>query len=216
MSGRTRGVRHPTPGARATNESAASGSSVSQLLAENRSDSEELEEEGEWPNPTNAQVIDGVVFPLAADLAKRSTAKRTKDTKWSTTMEEKLAAVVYSVKAHLNTDIAKYKKWDLVKAKLVADRDFLTVEGLADKSSQAFEVKFKALMKHFMTSHSIENEGANLSGLDGDTLSSFNRLDNTLYAMALEVWEQDDSKRERNRRRIRNTMRPFFPTTQQR
>jgi len=198
MSGRTRRVRHPTPGARATNESAASGSSASQFLAENRSDSEELDEEGEWPNSTNAQVIDGVVFPLAADLAKRSTAKRTKDTKWSTTMEEKLAAVVYSLKAHLNTDIAKYKKWDLVKAKLVADRDFLTVEGLADKSSQAFEVKFRALMKHFMTSHSIENEGANLSGLDGDTLSSFNRLDNTLYAMALEVWEQDDSKKEKS------------------
>jgi hypothetical protein len=125
MSGRTRGVRNPTPGARPTNESAASVSSASQVLAENRSDSEELEEEGEWPNPNHAQVIDGVVLPLAADLAKRSTAKRTKDTKWSTTMEEKLAAVVYSVKAHLNTDIAKYKKWDLVKAKLVADRDFL-------------------------------------------------------------------------------------------
>ena len=170
MSGRTCGVRRPTPGARATNESGASSSSASQRLAQsgNRSDSEELEEESlfhadnsaelEWPNPTNAQVVDGVVVPLASDLAKKSTAKRTGGTKWSTTIEEKLAATVYSLKAHLNTDIAKYKKWDLVKAKLVVDRDFSTVAGLADKSSQAFEVKFKGLMKHFMTSHSIENE----------------------------------------------------------
>jgi hypothetical protein len=41
-------------------------------------------------------------------------------------------------------------------------------------------------MKNFMNSHSIDKEGANLSGLDGDTLSSFNRVDNALYAMALE------------------------------
>ena len=113
-------------------------------------------------------------------------------------MEEKLLAIVYSMKAHVNTDVPKYKKWDLVKAKLIADRDFESVDGLAEKISQAYEVKFKALMKSFMTSHSIENEGANLSGLDGDVLSNFNRKDNCLYAMALEVWEQDDSKKEKS------------------
>ena len=150
-----------------------------------------------WPNPANAQVVDGVVVPLAADLAKKSTAKRTKDTKWTAAMEEKLVNAVYGLKTHANTDIAKYKKWDLVKAKLVSDRDFAAVEGLAEKSSQAFEVKFKSLMKSFVNSHSIDKEGANLSGLDGDTLSSFNRVDNALYAMALECWEQDDSKREK-------------------
>ena len=212
MSARTRGIRRPTPGARPPNESGASSTLSTQNLAPsgNRSDSDEGEEQKEesifggdhnavmdWPNPTNAQVVDGVVVPLAADLAKKSTAKRTKDTKWTAAMEEKLVNAVYGLKAHANTDIGKYKKWDLVKAKLVSDRDFAAVEGLAEKSSQAFEVKFKSLMKNFMNSHSIDKEGANLSGLDGDTLSSFNRVDNALYAMALECWEQDDSKREK-------------------
>jgi hypothetical protein len=86
---------------------------------------------------------------------------------------------------------------------LIADRDFQNVEGLADKTSQAYEVKFKALMKAFMTSHSIENEGANLSGLDGDVLSNFNQKDNCLYAMALEAWEQDDSKKEKSEKEKR-------------
>jgi len=130
MSGRTRGVRNPTPGARPTNESAASVSSASQVLAENRSDSEELEEEGEWPNPNHAQVIDGVVLPLAADLAKRSTAKRTKDTKWSTTMEEKLAAVVYSVKARIRLSAVRYNFWDLAQLRLSPER--LLIEGLGN------------------------------------------------------------------------------------
>ncbi len=139
MSGRTRGIRRPTPGARAPNESGAFSTLSSQNSApsDNRSDSDEGEEQSEesifggdhnavmdWSNPTNAQVVDGVVVHLAADLAKKSTAKHTKDTKWTAAMEEKLVSAVYGLKAHANTDIAKYKKSDSVKAKLVSDRDF--------------------------------------------------------------------------------------------
>jgi len=149
------------------------------------------------PQPNNSQIVGGVVVPLAIDLAKKSTAKHTKDTKWTTAMEEKLVSTVYAMKAHIITDVSKNKKWEQVKAKIVEDRDFAAVEGLAEKTGQAFEVKFKALMKKFMASHSIDKEGANLSGLDGDVLSHFNRVDNCLYAMALEQWEQDESKKEK-------------------
>jgi len=72
------------------------------------------ETEDEFPTPSNALIVDGIVIPAAGDLAKKSTAKRTKDIKWTTAMEEKLLAAVFSKKAHINTDIPKYKKWDLV------------------------------------------------------------------------------------------------------
>ena len=81
MPGRTRGVRHPTPGARPPNEPIASSTSMAQTLApsDRRSDSnddgEEKEEnfspvpaetEDEFPNSSNALVVDGIVIPVAA------------------------------------------------------------------------------------------------------------------------------------------------------
>ena len=125
MSGRTtRGIRHPTTGARSAVEASASSTSSQQILAQpgHRSDSDD-EEEGkedsqfyvdptnaDWPQPLNSQIVGGVVVPLATDLAKKSTAKHTKDTKWTTAMEEKLVAAVYAMKAHIITDVAKNKK----------------------------------------------------------------------------------------------------------
>ena len=81
-------------------------------------DSEEEDEEeqkddsmtnDDWPNTANSQIVGGIVVPLAVDLAKKSTAKHTKDTKWTAAMEEKLVTNVYAMKAHIITDIPKHK-----------------------------------------------------------------------------------------------------------
>ena len=87
-------------------------------------------------------------------------------------MEEKLVSTVLAEKAYIKTDITMAKKFDIVKAKLILDRDFMSIVGMADKSGQAFEKKFKTLLKSFKTRHALDSEGANLSGLDGDTLAT--------------------------------------------
>ena len=110
-------------------------------------------------------------------------------------MEEKLVGTVLAEKAYIKTDITMAKKFDIVKAKLILDRDFMSIVGMADKSGQAFEKKFKTLLKSFRTRHALDTEGANLSGLDGDTLVNMNRLDSALYAISLEIEHADEKRR---------------------
>ena len=110
-------------------------------------------------------------------------------------MEEKLVSTVLAEKAYIKTDITMAKKFDIVKAKLILDRDFMSIAGMADKSGQAFEKKFKTLLKSFRTRHALDSEGANLSGLDGDTLANMNRLDSALYAISLEIEHADEKRR---------------------
>jgi len=112
--------------------------------------------------------------------------KKTQDVKWTPTMEEKLIAVVIRERAYMRTDISKDNKFEIVKSKLLLDRDFNTLDGMAEKTGQAFKKKYEQLMTNFKRRHALDSEGANLSGLDGDRVSSMSRLDNMLYTIGLE------------------------------
>jgi len=67
---------------------------------------------------------------------KKTTHKKTTDVKWTIEMEEKLVAAVLGLKAHVKTNITVEKKYELVKAQLLQDRDF---SACFDKTGQAFQ-----------------------------------------------------------------------------
>jgi hypothetical protein len=132
--------------------------------------------------------------------------KKTNDFKWTSIMEEKLIAVVIKERAYMRTDISKDNKFEIVKSKLLLDRDFNTLDGMAEKTGQAFKKKYEQLLSNFKKRHALDAEGANLSGLDGDRVSSMSRLDNMLYTIGLETEKLkekqkllSEKEKERNR-----------------
>ncbi len=203
----TRGRINPTPGAstsvagpqhtpNAAPIPAPSGAGF--VHSQSHSDSELEGEESAFLFVNDSQEFvepSTVAASAGGGGAKKSTAKLTSDVRWTTMMEEKLVSTVLAEKAYIKTDITMAKKFDIVKAKLILDRDFMSIVGMADKSGQAFEKKFKTLLKSFRTRHALDNEGANLSGLDGDTMANMNRLDAALYAISLEIEHADEKRR---------------------
>jgi hypothetical protein len=171
-------------------------SGVGFLHSQPQSDSEHEGEESAFIVVNSQEFVEPTTIASSAGGGgEKSTAKSTSDVRWTTIMEEKLVSTVLAEKAYIKTDITMAKKFDIVKAKPILDRDFMSVAGMADKSGQAFEKKFKTLLKSFRTRHALDSEGANLSGLDGDTLVNMNRLDSALYAISLEIEHADEKRR---------------------
>lgn len=131
----------------------------------------------------------------SAGGGKKSTAKLTSDAKWTSTMEEKLVERVMAEKAYIKTDVTMSKKFDIVKSKLILDREFMVIAGMAEKTGQAFEKKFKSLLKSFRIRHALDVEGANIGGLGGDTMANMNRFDKNLYAISKEIEASFEKRR---------------------
>jgi hypothetical protein len=136
--------------------------------------------------------------------------KKSADAKWTPIQEEKLVAVVMAEKAYIKTEVTVQKKFEMVAAKLLLDRDFFLDAAFAGKEWQAFQKKFNKLKDNFKARYAFDEEGANLSGLDGNTRASMSSMDSMLFAMLSEVEAASEQRKlltEKEKERNKSCLR---------
>ena len=200
MPSNTRGKRNPTPGAPMSSGSTApipppTDNDNFLFVQDEQSQAQFDDGDEDYALQQMAASAQSAASSSSMVTTKLPTAKKSADAKWTSFQEAKLVAVAMREKAYIKTDVTVQKKFEIVAAKLSADRDFSGDAAFAGKEWQAFQKKFKKLMDNFKARYAFDQEGANLSGLDGSVLAEMPQTDSMLYSMALEL-EQADERRK--------------------
>jgi hypothetical protein len=145
-------------------------------------DTDSVEDESPFFVMANDSTAPTILPPKAAERKKKSA-----DAKWTKTQEQKLVAAVLGEKAYIRTEISQQKKYEVIAAKLMRDRDFNSDPAFTGKEWQAYKKKFDKLMDALKTGLSLESEGANLSKYEDSKIALLSPTDSMLYTMALEL-----------------------------
>jgi len=118
-------------------------------VAENEGDIDLIEDANDEQHAMNAMLASSSGAAASSSSVSRPPVptKKSADAKWTPIQEEKLVAVVMAEKAYIKTEVTVQKKFEMVAAKLLLDRDFsldtafAAWEGVAGVSKEVQQVE---------------------------------------------------------------------------